>query len=46
MPWRAETEVPDLRHFDIGLVPLPTDEWTKRKFYLKLVQYMTLESPR
>jgi glycosyltransferase involved in cell wall biosynthesis len=45
IPWRAETEVDDLRQFDIGLVPLPTDEWTKRKFYLKLVQYMALGIP-
>jgi len=43
--WRAETEVDDLRQLDIGLVPLPTDEWTKRKFYLKLVQYMALGIP-
>jgi glycosyltransferase involved in cell wall biosynthesis len=42
IPWNADTEVEDLRQFDIGLVPLPTDEWTKRKFYLKLVQYMAL----
>lgn len=45
LPWCAETEVDDLRHFDIGLVPLPTDEWTRRKFYLKLVQYMALGIP-
>ena len=45
LPWSAETEVDDLRRFDIGLVPLPTDEWTRRKFYLKLVQYMALGIP-
>lgn len=44
-PWRAETEVQDLRRFDIGLVPLPVNEWTKRKFYVKLVQYMALGIP-
>lgn len=43
--WSAETEVEDLRRFDIGLLPLPVDEWTKRKFYLKLVQYMALGIP-
>ena len=44
-PWRAATEVEDLRRFDVGLVPLPTTEWTKRKFYLKLIQYMALGIP-
>ena len=45
MPWRAATEVEDLRKFDVGLVPLPLNEWNKRKFYLKLVQYMALGIP-
>lgn len=40
--WRGDTEVADLRQFDIGLVPLPDNEWNRRKFYLKVVQYMTL----
>jgi glycosyltransferase involved in cell wall biosynthesis len=44
-PWRAETEVDDLRRIDIGILPLPINEWNKRKFYLKLVQYMALGIP-
>jgi len=44
-PWCAETEIDDLRRLDIGLLPLPVNEWTKRKFYLKLVQYMALGIP-
>ena len=44
-PWSADSEVDDLRRLDIGLLPLPVDEWTKRKFYLKLVQYMALGIP-
>lgn len=43
--WNATTEVDDLRRIDIGLVPLPRDEWTRRKFYLKLIQYMALGIP-
>jgi glycosyltransferase involved in cell wall biosynthesis len=43
--WRAETEVEDIRRFDIGLVPLPVTEWNKRKFYVKLIQYMALGIP-
>jgi glycosyltransferase involved in cell wall biosynthesis len=41
-PWRAETEVNDLEQFDIGLVPLPDSEWNRRKFNLKVAQYMAL----
>lgn len=41
-PWRAETEVSDLEKLDIGLVPLPDNEWNRRKFNLKVAQYMAL----
>jgi glycosyltransferase involved in cell wall biosynthesis len=44
-PWRADTEVEELRNLDVGLLPLPLNEWNKRKFYLKLVQYMALGIP-
>jgi glycosyltransferase involved in cell wall biosynthesis len=43
--WNAATEVNDLRALDIGLAPLPETPWTKRKFILKLVQYMALGIP-
>lgn len=43
--WRPETEVQDLRALDVGLLPLPVTPWTRRKFYLKLVQYMALGIP-
>jgi glycosyltransferase involved in cell wall biosynthesis len=45
IPWRAETEVRDLRHLEIGLLPLPITRWTPHKFYLKLIQYMALGIP-
>lgn len=41
-PWRAESEVQDLRQFDVGLIPLPDNEWNRRKFNLKVAQYMAL----
>jgi glycosyltransferase involved in cell wall biosynthesis len=44
-PWRAETEVQDLRELDVGLLPAPVTEWNKRKFFMKLVQYMALGIP-
>jgi len=43
--WDPATEVHDLRAFDVGLAPLPETPWTKRKFILKLVQYMALGIP-
>ena len=45
LPWSAETEVDDLRALDVGLLPLPETPWTRRKLYLKLVQYMALGLP-
>jgi glycosyltransferase involved in cell wall biosynthesis len=41
----AATEVQDLRALDIGLAPLPETPWTRRKFILKVVQYMALGIP-
>jgi glycosyltransferase involved in cell wall biosynthesis len=43
--WRAETEVADLRSFDIGLLPVRRTPWSRDKFYLKLIQYMALGIP-
>jgi glycosyltransferase involved in cell wall biosynthesis len=43
--WSALTEVEDLRKMQIGMVPLPVNEWNKRKFYMKSAQYMALGIP-
>ena len=45
VPWKAETEVSELAELDVGLLPLPLSEWNRRKFFMKLVQYMALGIP-
>lgn len=45
IPWRAESEVEDLSEIDIGIMPLPNDEWSKGKCGLKALQYMALGIP-
>ncbi|WP_339727638.1 glycosyltransferase family 4 protein [uncultured Gimesia sp.] len=43
--WNQETEYQDLAAFDIGIMPLKDDEWSRFKCGLKLLQYMALGIP-
>ena len=43
--WSADREVDDLRGFDIGVMPLVEDPWTKGKCAFKLLQYMACGLP-
>jgi len=43
--WRESTEVRDLQEIDIGLYPLPDEEWVLGKSGLKALQYMALGIP-
>lgn len=45
IPWQKEIEIEELSEIDIGLMPLPDDEWSKGKCALKGLQYMALEIP-
>ena len=44
-PWHLEEEVDDLNSFDIGLMPMPDDPWTRGKGGYKLLQYMAMGLP-
>jgi glycosyltransferase involved in cell wall biosynthesis len=43
--WSAEREVEELQGIDIGIMPLPDDEWSKGKCACKGLQYMALGIP-
>lgn len=43
--WRSHTELEDLSAIDIGVMPLPDDNWSKGKCGLKALQFMALGIP-
>jgi glycosyltransferase involved in cell wall biosynthesis len=45
VPWKEESEIADLMTIDIGIMPLPDDEWSKGKCGFKILQYMSLNIP-
>jgi glycosyltransferase involved in cell wall biosynthesis len=45
IPWNKKSEAQDLMQIDIGIMPLPNDEWAKGKCGFKALQYMALEIP-
>ena len=43
--WRSEEEVDDLQSFDIGVMPLMDDPWSRGKCGLKIIQYQGVGLP-
>lgn len=45
VPWSYENEIDLLHSMDIGIMPLPNDEWSRGKGGYKLYQYMATGLP-
>src|SRR5690606_3883279 len=43
--WDKSIELPTIQRFDIGLYPLPDEEWVYGKSSLKAIQYMAMGIP-
>lgn len=43
--WSEHKEIADVQSFDIGIMPLPDDPWSRGKCGFKLIQYMACGLP-
>jgi glycosyltransferase involved in cell wall biosynthesis len=44
-PWSEDAETADIARFDVGIMPLPDDPWSRGKCGYKLIQYMATGLP-
>jgi glycosyltransferase involved in cell wall biosynthesis len=45
VPWSEASEVSHIRQFDVGIMPLEDEPWTRGKCGFKLIQYMACGVP-
>lgn len=45
LPWSLDSELKALQGFDIGIMPLADDDWTRGKCGFKTIQYMSCGLP-
>jgi glycosyltransferase involved in cell wall biosynthesis len=45
LPFSLASEIEDLRRIDIGIMPVPDNDWTRGKCAFKSIQYMALGIP-
>lgn len=44
-PWSLDEEIEDLKTFDIGIMPMPDNDWTNGKCGFKAILYMSMGIP-
>lgn len=45
LDWSEDTEINLINSFDVGVMPLSNDEWSRGKCAFKLIQYMACATP-